>query len=179
MQVIDPTAAQSTITHFYHYQPFHRKYLTDMFVDQMLHFSHPHNVNDPWDCRPWFDYRPMLKDRDMREAMVVAFRSQLAQETLDDPRHPVYENLLRTNDDVVRSHVETFSLKLAEDQIARRRLYCLTPSPDNTLMWSHYADDHKGICLEFANNNPLIRRARPVRYRKTYPEWTPLAAAIM
>ena len=40
-------------------------------------------------------------------------------------------------------------------------------------MWSHYANDHKGICLEFANNNPLIRHARPVHYKKIYPEWTP------
>jgi hypothetical protein len=40
-------------------------------------------------------------------------------------------------------------------------------------MWSHYADNHKGICLEFANNNALIRRARPIRYKKEYPEWTP------
>ena len=52
----------------------------------------------------------------------------------------------------------------------------MTPFPDNILMWSHYADNHKGICLlEFARNNPLICHARPVRYRKEYPEWTPHA----
>ena len=40
-------------------------------------------------------------------------------------------------------------------------------------MWSHYANDHKGICLEFANDNPLIKHARPVHYKNDYPEWTP------
>lgn len=172
MPLIDPTAAQSPITRFYHYQPFHKKYLTDMLVDQMLHFSHPHNVNDPWDCRPWFDYRPMLETPEKREAMITAFRSLLPQETLDDPRRPILENLIRTNNAMLRAHIEKFSLGLAK-QISTRRIYCLTPFPDNTLMWSHYADDHKGICLEFANNNPMIRHARPVRYKKTYPEWTP------
>lgn len=40
-------------------------------------------------------------------------------------------------------------------------------------MWSHYADSHKGICLEFDikrggffYNNPL-----PVQYRKRYPKF--------
>lgn len=40
-------------------------------------------------------------------------------------------------------------------------------------MWSHYANSHKGICLEFAKNNPLIAAARPVRYKKSYPVLTP------
>lgn len=26
---------------------------------------------------------------------------------------------------------------------------CLTTSPNNRLMWSHYADSHKGICIEY------------------------------
>jgi hypothetical protein len=172
MPLIDPTPAQSPITHFYHYQPFHKKYLTDMFVDQMPHFSHPHKVNDPWDCRPWFDYRPMLEDPDNREAAIMYFRTLLPQETLDDARQPIIENLLRTNDDMFRAYIEKFSLGLAE-RISTRRIYCLTPLADNALMWSHYADDHKGICLEFANNNPLIRHARAASYKKNYPEWTP------
>ncbi len=43
-------------------------------------------------------------------------------------------------------------------------------------MWSHYADKHRGICLEFDKGNDLIGSAMEVTYRKTYPEWTdPLA----
>ena len=172
MPLIDPTAKQSPITHFYHYQPFHKKYLTDMLRDQMIHFSNPHNVNDPWDCKPWFDHRPMLEDPEKREAMIIAFRSLLPQDTLDDPRRPIYEDQLRKNDGTMRRHIEKFSLGLAE-QISTRRIYCLTPFPDNTLMWSHYAANHKGICLEFANNNPLIGHARAVRYKTDYPEFIP------
>jgi hypothetical protein len=43
-------------------------------------------------------------------------------------------------------------------------------------MWSHYSADHRGVCLEFDKNNPLIEKARPVRYSQTYPEWTPQTA---
>lgn len=29
----------------------------------------------------------------------------------------------------------------------RYRVYCLTTNPHNTLMWSHYADNHAGIYI--------------------------------
>jgi hypothetical protein len=28
-------------------------------------------------------------------------------------------------------------------------IYCVSTNYDDVLMWSHYADSHKGICLEF------------------------------
>ena len=58
--------------------------------------------------------------------------------------------------------------------VAERRIYCLTPKPSNVLMWSHYADNHRGICLEFGvADNPLFRTASEVVYRKEYPHWVP------
>jgi DUF2971 family protein len=172
MPHIDPTAAQSPITHFYHYQSYCKKYFTDMLRDQMLHFSHPHNVNDPWDCKPWFDCQPMIEDPEKREAMIAFFNRELPPETLNDPRRPHFENQLRTDDEMMRKRMAESSTILATE-LSTLRIYCLTPFADNTLMWSHYANDHKGICLEFANNNFFIRHARAVRYEKNYPVWTP------
>lgn len=168
MPLIDPTAAQSTISHFYHYQSYCAKYFTDMLRDRMLHFSNPDNVNDPWDCKPWFDYRPMDEDPEECGAMIAAYRKMVP----DSPERQVYENLLRTDRVFRRRCIEESSLRLGKE-LAKRRIYCLTPFPADTLMWSHYAEDHKGICLEFANNNPLIGCARPINYKDEYPTWTP------
>ncbi|SUW05057.1 DUF2971 domain-containing protein [Brachyspira pilosicoli] len=33
------------------------------------------------------------------------------------------------------------------------KVACLTTHNDNTLMWSHYADKHQGICIEYDINN--------------------------
>jgi hypothetical protein len=58
--------------------------------------------------------------------------------------------------------------------LAERRIYCLTPKASNVLMWSHYADNHRGICLEFGvADNPLFRTAAEVVYREEYPRWVP------
>jgi hypothetical protein len=50
-------------------------------------------------------------------------------------------------------------------------IYCLTPDPASILMWSHYADNHRGICLEFASDtqHSMFAWARRVIYRCAYP----------
>ena len=174
MPLIDSTAKQLAFEKYYHYQPFfdkHKGYLRDILKNRTLHFSNPHSVNDPWDCKPWFDYRPMLKDADQREAMIVALRSLVTPKMLAHPFRAIYDDRLRTNDDMLIKDIEIFSTNMAE-QIGQRGIYCLTPFPKSTLMWSHYANDHKGICLEFDKHNPLIEKARPVNYCRAYPEWT-------
>jgi hypothetical protein len=175
MPFIDPTAKQLSFQKYYHYQPFCKERLIALLRDQKLFFSDPKNVNDPWDCKPWFDYRPMLEDPVKREHLIAFLRTLVSPDMLANPLRTVYENSLRTDDNALIKDVETFSQNLTRE-IGKRRIYCLTPFPDSTLMWSHYSDNHRGICLEFDKDNPLIEKARPVRYSKTYPEWTPQAA---
>jgi hypothetical protein len=59
-------------------------------------------------------------------------------------------------------------------QIYRHKvgLYCLAERNDSILMWSHYAADHAGYCLEFeaANYTPVFAGAQRVSYADAYPE---------
>ncbi len=44
---------------------------------------------------------------------------------------------------------------------------CFTRHFDHPLLWSHYADSHKGACLVFNNldgENPLFKFASPIEY---------------
>jgi len=36
-----------------------------------------------------------------------------------------------------------------DQKIAKSKVTCFSKTYSNTLMWSHYADHHKGFCLEF------------------------------
>lgn len=67
---------------------------------------------------------------------------------------------------------ESLSLGL-QKEIAKRRIYCLTEDPLSTLMWSHYAADHTGICLEFHLSNLLFMKVRGVAYNEQFPAITP------
>jgi hypothetical protein len=50
------SAAMLGLEHLYHYQSFNLDHLREVIVDGVIHFSKPSDFNDPWDCRPWFDF---------------------------------------------------------------------------------------------------------------------------
>jgi len=157
MPFIDPTAKQFTFQKYYHYQPFCKNQLITLLRDKKLFFSDPSTFNDPWDCNPWFDYRPRLEDPVKREAMITFFRRLVSPEMLANPLREKYETGIRTDDDELKKEVEIYSRGLAE-QIRKMRVYCLSVFPKSTLMWSHYSANHRGICLEFDKNNALIEK---------------------
>ena len=81
------------------------------------------------------------------------------------------------------AHKEYFNsvIKDYEDKLDRRRFYCLASS-DNVnfienahLMWAHYAEGHKGFCVEFneeiLSNFPLLETGKSNSSIKIkYPE---------
>lgn len=55
--------------------------------------------------------------------------------------------------------------RLARKKSRRRtRVLSLAANPMNELMWSFYADNHKGVCLCFDAQHPFFASARPVQY---------------
>lgn len=46
---------------------------------------------------------------------------------------------------------------------------CLSETGEEILMWSHYADCHEGICLEFDGNFELMAEAQQVQYEESRP----------
>jgi hypothetical protein len=49
---------------------------------------------------------------------------------------------------------------------------CFTANDQSLLMWSHYADHHKGAILTFDSDNvpSILDRAKPVRYITDFPQ---------
>lgn len=85
----------------------------------------------------------------------------------------------------VRSATKVSPEARARAAAARRALderfgvLCLAERPDDVLMWSHYADHHRGLVFELDAASPFfdrrrhehdpIRRVRPVQYQSTRP----------
>lgn len=51
---------------------------------------------------------------------------------------------------------------------------CFSSKCDDLLMWAHYADGHRGFCLEFSTQSEPFSRAEPVTYCDSIPEVNPL-----
>lgn len=57
-------------------------------------------------------------------------------------------------------------LKEAFEEAKKFKVVYLTDNPKNILMWSHYGDSHKGLCLGFEN----MRHTIPIDYTDDFPK---------
>ena len=169
------SAGELGIETLYHYEPFNCTYLSATLREQRIHCSNPANLNDPWDCHPWFDSKALDADDVLRQ--VIEFHHGQARRGGIPPLPPdlnkEWLRVLRGNPQERIKLMESLSKTALHKMLAQRRIYCLTPDPDSTLMWSHYAEQHRGICLEFDVDNDLFRKAKQVSYASTYPAWLP------
>ena len=120
-----------------------------------------------WDCRPWFDATPLLNDPAELERHLGWLYSNA---TPRPPEHlrDIYNQRMRTDPNALREAIANLS-RSVQRVIAERRIYCLSPHPENILMWSHYADNHRGICLAFNTDIQLFGSALEVQYVQDCP----------
>lgn len=150
----------------YHYQSFRGDsvgYLEQTLRDKTIHLSRPSNFNDPWDCKLWFS-GDVLDDAHERQRHLDWL---IATHRLT-PDHPTVEEL-RSNATLLRATIELIRDGLIGAIDEQYRVYCLTPDPFSALMWSHYGDSHRGICLEFDTSVEQMIGAYQVHYQNQYP----------
>lgn len=162
----------SNLDRLYHYEHFHPEYLASLLRDQRIRCSNPARLNDPWDCRPWFDTK-CLSSATVRKEVIAWFLMldlgvQAAEADLEN-----LERAAERNPEILERVTNNASRNAFQMFVADWCIYCLTPRPSSTLRWSHYADNHRGLCLEFATDNELFRCAQRVVYLSDYPVWQP------
>ncbi len=83
------------------------------------------------------------------------------------------ERLRRTR--VIPPEVEkNFRTQFNDDE----GMFCATATPRSSLMWSHYAYNHTGFCLQYAvYEDPLLSLMQPVCYSPDFPTRTLLSNA--
>ena len=62
--------------------------------------------------------------------------------------------------------------KAIHKELKEMGLRCFTEKSDNLLMWAHYAEEHKGVCLKFdiLEAAEFFKNLVRVRYNDKYPE---------
>ena len=162
-------AQQAGIGRLFHYQRFDACHLEDTLERNRIHVSNIKNVNDPWDCRPYFEVD--VSDPSQRQRWADRLRPLVEDEDNVDLQQKI-ARLQRPWDQDER-FLELTIVSLMKhnhaNNIERWRMYCLTPDPASILMWSHYAKQHTGICLEFDTDQNLFGRAQKVTYGQCLP----------
>ena len=99
-----------------------------------------------------------------------------------------FDTFLRVSNDLFASAIKTEEIRLGyingkdllkqtTDEILNTfSYYCMAKEPDNILMWSHYADSHKGVCFKYDLQQDLdtFLITVPVDYETEYPDFDTL-----
>lgn len=111
-----------------------KNYTLRSLAQNQLYFSDPNNFNDPFDCRVRVDYTGT-------EEQWIDFICNEEGCTPEIAKEKV-SHFKKREDGLVFPHSESSNLK-------GPRICCFSGKNNEILMWSHYADSHRGICLCF------------------------------
>lgn len=156
-----------TIEHLYKYGQI-TKHSEALFSAGQVWFSPPPQLNDPFECRPWLTFEGTQEQIVQELARVLRLRNPLmTQDTATAEAVGILLKGRHRDPNTWEALRKGVIQKLGRDI----GLYCMSRVPDSILMWSHYAHDHQGYCLEFeaTDHTVMFGEAQPVLYRDDYP----------
>ncbi|WP_186230886.1 DUF2971 domain-containing protein [Burkholderia gladioli] len=137
--------------------------------DDTVWLADPATFNDPYDCHHFIDYSKLLNNT--FKMMPQELRARLPQDKLqeiessallaEDPSSAMIDILLRGEPPeksaimkaTLLGATATILEKMGADGASRMKdgfkVCSFSERVDSTLMWSHYADYHKGFCIEY------------------------------
>lgn len=126
------------------------------FTESKAFFPCPRDFNDP------FDFRPNILPADREERARIVERSAINKGLSRTHRHKAVRWSRRQD---VKSMVQQSVTKTVNGY----GVYSLSERADELLMWSYYANGHKGFCLIFSATEYPFWLSLPVYYRDEYP----------
>lgn len=164
----------------YKYKSLNR-YTLECLNHSTVWMSDLQSLNDPYECYPTLDYEQMscnfFRKNSFREDFKAKLKVEISEEEhnsiiTSDDMWDAYHSLCKSKQIKIKDKDIVFNeLKQVWDSAilyARNnlRICSLTERLDSTIMWSHYAEHHKGICIEynFHNSNDAVQYIYPVSY---------------
>jgi len=131
-------------------------------VDHEIYFAKPSQFNDPFDSRVFFRFS--TEERRLGKAFVEMTTRysydaavDMVAAVLDPKQRERYER----------------DVQILNDRLGERfGIACFAERPDDILMWSDYAERHRGICVEIDTRRLELRyqnRLFKVTYQEEYP----------
>lgn len=147
---------------------------TQRIVETGLHyFASPSSFNDPFDCRPNFT---LDGSEDEVRQYLRGMWSRQAPHLPEAERHAEVDAILSdpTRDPRIAENNRLFAATYESMVTSQVGILCLSEVHDDILMWSHYGDCHRGICLIYDTNYEFFSQAFPVRYQRERPCTNPI-----
>ena len=140
--------------------------MRQIMVDSELWLSSPSDFNDPFDTMGRFEIKGTTAKRSAHIRALV--EKYAPMDATPIAIQQAYDRLAGVTDsEILRMLRPSF-----EKQRDSTGVICFVEGdPRDVLMWSHYAANHKGVCLQFETARDLFTfgRALTVKYVRHYP----------
>ena len=145
------------VSHLYKYRSMQSIGLEDIFLKREIYLTDATNLNDPFECRPLLTFHESSIKRER-------FLKNLTKYKFPSADKKTIKKLMKGKKSKLTDPV--FLKKTYEHFISTVGVYCLSEKNDGLLMWSHYSDSHRGICIEFdaSKKRTLFWEALKVSY---------------
>ncbi len=145
--------------------------LFSALINNELWFSSPSDFNDPYDCNLNYDFSNVSEDQ-----IYNYFNSSQLKlnRTVTDEEIRTRAKFLFDNPNECVEIGKT----IIQTAITPRGITCFSEQDDILLMWSHYANSHKGVCLTFdiERDKDFFNRIYQVEYPEAYPIFNPFTS---
>lgn len=175
---------------FYRYRAFNTATLDSLCLDT-LHFANPGTFNDPLDCNPSVECDSDLTE--LRALLTLLVRRRVSAEVLESLKRArlqgdkarahansragveaaneladIAYHATNPEYEVGEEEAEAWLLTQEIERELRRHydrgVCCFSTTYGNPLLWSHYGDQHRGLCIGYGTNRSPKPKLRKVIY---------------
>ena len=140
------------VKHLYKYRTYNTNSLS-ILINKKVWVPKPESFNDPFDCG--IKFNTVIYDKSLKKYII--------RQKKKIHHYPTYK--------------QSFIKKLKEiedEQDSKMGVFSMSSIEYNSLMWSHYANEHRGFCIEFVrksdNNLGNFEMTKPVEYKRNFPK---------
>ncbi len=146
---------------------------TDVIKNGCIRLTQPLDFNDPFEFKPVIS--TVATQEEFKDIFEVTIDEKLEEELSKVP-HELAEKiskkdleatirqLFNDNQDKLNTHLANTAKQVSNIYNEKSNeligVLCLTEKKDNLLMWSHYADSHKGFCIKFDASHEFFNQKR-------------------
>jgi len=160
----------------YKYRDWQNGFHRNILLYNELYFASPKDFNDPFDCRIAPNYKTLseLNIDKYVDALVAKNYDALINKSIDISKIKEQFKKRAKNPKVLQ---ESYENLLFDYQNKYYGILSLSIRWNSILMWSHYANCHKGFCIGFWTKKLIeeakVDKAGIVKYENDYPYLEP------
>jgi len=151
---------------FYKYRPMSDakavERAEEIVMGDEIYFAGPATFNDPFDLKPAYS---LAASPEKQRANFLRLSRKFRPLSTEDEHAAEADKVMRSGLSPESIVATTREIQWMLGKILSNvGVFCVSTKGDDILMWSHYADAHTGICLEFDGFGPLMAHAHKVFY---------------